>query len=53
MIDFEDKYIKKKKLDNARNVQMEVEKGVIMYIERYEVADNTGYGFTLEKFEDK
>lgn len=53
MIDFEDKYIKKKKLDNARNVQMEVEKGVIMYIERYEVAENTGYRFSLEKFEDK
>lgn len=53
MIDFEDKYIKKKKLDNARNVQMEVEKGVIMYIERYEVAENTGYRFSLEKFDDK
>ncbi len=53
MIDFEDKYVKKKKLDNARNVQMEVEKGVIMYIERYEVAENTGYRFSLEKFEDK
>jgi lipopolysaccharide export system permease protein len=53
MIDFEDKYIKKKKLINARNVQMEVEKGIIMYIERYEVAENTGYRFSLEKFEDK
>lgn len=53
MIDFEDKYIKKKKLDNARNVQMMVEKGVIMYIERYEVASNTGYKFSLEKFEKK
>lgn len=53
MIDFEDKYIKKKKLDNARNVQMEVDKGIIMYIERYEVAENTGYRFSLEKFEDK
>lgn len=53
MIDFEDKYIKKKKLDNARNVQMEVDKGVIMYIERYEVAENIGYRFSLEKFEDK
>jgi lipopolysaccharide export system permease protein len=53
MLDFEDKYIKKKKLDNARNVQMEVEKNVIMYIERYEVAEKTGYRFSLEKFEDK
>lgn len=53
MIDFEDKYIKKKKLDNAQNVQMEVEKGIIMYIERYEIATNTGYRFSLEKFDGK
>ncbi len=53
MIDFQDKYIKKTKSMNARNVQMEVEKGVIMYIERYEVSENKGYRFSLEKFEDK
>lgn len=53
MLDFEDQYIKKKRLDNARNVQMMVKKGVIMYIERFEVASNTGYKFSLEKFENK
>ena len=53
MLNFEDKYIRKIKQDNARNVQMEVEKGVIMYIERYEVSNNTGYRFSLEKFENK
>ncbi|MEI6554740.1 MAG: LptF/LptG family permease [Paludibacter sp.] len=53
MLSFEDKYVRKIKQDNARNVQMQVEKGVIMYIERYEVANNTGYRFSLEKFEDK
>ena len=53
MLSFEDKYVRKIKQDNARNVQMEVEKGVIMYIERYEVSNNTGYRFSLEKFEDK
>ena len=53
MLNFEDKYVHKIKQDNARNVQMEVEKGEIMYIERYEVSNNTGYRFSLEKFDGK
>lgn len=53
MLTFEDKYVRKIKQENARNVQMEVEKGVIMYIERYEVSNNTGYRFSLEKFDNK
>ncbi len=53
MLGFEDKYVRKIKQDNARNIQMEVEKGVIMYIERYEVTNNTGYRFSLEKFDGK
>ena len=53
MISFEDKYVKKIKQENAHNVQMEVSKGVILYIERYEVSNNTGYHFSLEKFEGK
>jgi len=50
---FEDKYVSKFKTDNARNVQMEVEKGVILYIERFEITNNTGYRFSLEKFDGK
>lgn len=53
MLTFEDKYVRPIKQTNARNVQMEVEKGVIMYIERYEVSNNTGYRFSLEKFKGK
>ncbi len=53
MLTFEDKYVKKFKKYNARNVQMEVEKGVILYIERYEINENRGYRFSLEKFEGK
>ena len=53
MLNFEDKYVRKFKTDNAQNVQMEVEKGVIMYIERYEIASNTGYRFSFEKFKGK
>ena len=53
LLDFEDKYVKKFKSHNARNVQMEVEKGVILYIERYEISENMGYRFSLEKFDGK
>ncbi len=53
MITFENTYVRPFKKDNARNVQMEVEKGVIMYIERYEITNNTGYRFSLEKFDGK
>jgi len=53
MLDFEDKYVRKFKNDNAQNIQLEVEKNVIMYIERYEVAAKTGYRFSLEKFKNK
>lgn len=53
LLEFENKYIQEFKSDNTRNVQMEIEKGVIMYIERYEISSNTGYSFSLEKFEGK
>lgn len=53
LLDFEDKYIDKFKTDNARNVQMEIKNGVIMYIERFEITNNTGYRFSLEKFDKK
>lgn len=53
LLEFEDQYIKPFKSDNKRNVQMEIEKGVIMYIERFEISSNTGYSFSLESFDDK
>ncbi len=53
MLEFEDAYIKKFKTNYARNIQMEVEPGVILYIERFEIEQNKGYRFSLEKFDDK
>lgn len=50
---FEDKYIKKTTSDYTRHIQMEVEPGVIMYIDRFEKASNTGYDFFLEKYDGK
>ena len=36
-----------------RNVQLEVDSGVIAYMERYENYNKTAYRFSLDKFEDK
>ncbi|MDR0874122.1 MAG: LptF/LptG family permease [Prevotellaceae bacterium] len=52
-LEFSDQYIKKKSSDYARNVQMEVEPNVVMYLERYEDSRKKGYGFSLEKFDRK
>lgn len=51
-LNFEDRY-KRKKVEYVRNVQMEVDSGVIAYIERYENYNKTGYRFSLDKFKDK
>lgn len=53
LLDFENEYIRKFKSNHARNVQMEVEPGVILYIESYQINTNRGYRFSLEKFEGK
>lgn len=50
---FEDKYVKKLSSDFTRHIQMEVEPGVIMYIDRFEKSSNTGYDFFLEKYDGK
>lgn len=51
-LNFENQYVKKKKTLSAKNVQLEVDSGVIAYIERYQNYNNTGYRFSLDKFED-
>jgi lipopolysaccharide export system permease protein len=52
-LDFQDKYIKKFKSEMSLNIQLELEPGVIAYIERYEKSQNRGYHFSLEKFDGK
>jgi len=53
MINFEDKYWKKRKEDVVSNVQLQIGKGSVAYIERYEDASKTGYHFSLDKFDKK
>ncbi len=52
-INFEDKYYKPRKQNTARNIQLEVDSGVIAYIDRFEDRSKTGYRFSLDKFKDK
>jgi lipopolysaccharide export system permease protein len=52
-LNFEDQYKKKKKQEYVRNVQVEVDSGVIAYMERYENYNKTAYRFSLDKFVDK
>lgn len=52
-LNFEDKYIKKKKQNYVHNVQLEVDSGVIAYIDNYQDYNKTGNRFSLDKFVDK
>lgn len=52
-LNFENTYKKKKMVTYAQDIQMEVDTGVIAYIERFENSNKTGYHFSLDKFVDK
>ena len=50
---FETMYKNKKRNTLAENVQLQVGNGVIAYIQHYDNNSKRGYGFCLDKFEDK
>ncbi len=50
---FESMYKNKKKNTSAENVQLQVGKGIIAYIQLYDNNFKKGYGFSLDKFENK
>jgi lipopolysaccharide export system permease protein len=52
-LDFQNKYIKNKKVDYANNIQLEVEPGVFAYFDSYRDASRMGYRFSLDHFEGK
>jgi lipopolysaccharide export system permease protein len=52
-IDFQNTYIKNRQVQNARNIQLEVEPGVFAYFDTYSSASSMGYRFSLDRFEDK
>ena len=50
---FESMYKNSKKNTSAENVQLQVDRGVIAYIQHYDDKAKRGYGFSLDKFENK
>ena len=50
---FETLYKNKKKNTSAQNVQLQVGPGIIAFIQQYDNLTKRGYGFTLDKFEQK
>lgn len=50
---FEVLYKNNKKVTTAQNVQLQVQPGVIAYIQTYDDHTKRGYGFSLDKFEQK
>lgn len=52
-MNFASLYMNSKKNTSAENVQLQVQKGVIAYIQHYDNNFKRGYGFCLDKFENK
>lgn len=50
---FEAKYKNSTKNTSAENVQLQVGKGIIAYMQHYDNNQKKGYGFSLDKFENK
>ncbi|MEQ8301770.1 MAG: LptF/LptG family permease [Cyclobacteriaceae bacterium] len=49
---FEMQYFNKTYYFDQRNVHMQIEPNVYFYLQNYNINTNTGYQFTLERFED-
>lgn len=53
MLNFTDKYVQHFTKENARNIQMEIEPGSILYIESFQMRTAMGYRCSLEHFDGK
>lgn len=53
MLEFEQKYNKKKKVESANDIQFKIDDNTFAFIERFENRNNTGWRFMLDKFENK
>jgi len=53
MLHFTDKYVEHFTTENARNVQLEVEPGKVLYIESFQRRSGIGYRVSIEQFEGK
>lgn len=53
MLAFTDKYVEHFTTENARNIQLEVEPGTVLYIESFQRRAGIGYRCSVERFEGK
>lgn len=53
VLDFKDKYVKKVMRKAPTNIQMEVEPGTILYVERFNSVSNIGYHASVEMYDGK
>ncbi|MDP3464038.1 MAG: LptF/LptG family permease [Bacteroidales bacterium] len=49
--EFKNKYIENLSKDKERNIHVQIEKGVFVYVENYNNKLSTGYKFTMEKYD--
>ncbi|MBR1838370.1 MAG: LptF/LptG family permease [Bacteroidaceae bacterium] len=52
-VNFENTYVKKKKITTAENLQLQVDKGVVAFLQHFDNEMKNGYGFSLDSFKDK
>ncbi|MCH5245482.1 MAG: LptF/LptG family permease [Muribaculaceae bacterium] len=52
-IDYTNTYVKNKKVEYGSNIQLQVSKGVVAYMSRYDNTTKTGYKFSLDSLDGK
>jgi len=52
-IEFQNKYVRNKKVDYASNIQFEIEPGLVAFFESYNADTKKGTRFSLDRFEGK
>ncbi len=52
-VEFEMKYKSKKRVEVSEHIQLQVDTGVIAYIDFFDLRNKSGYRFSLDKFENK
>lgn len=50
---FKDKYVGNLNLSAGRNIHVQVEKDVFIYVDNYDIKRKTGHRFSIEKFDDQ
>ena len=52
-VEFEMRYKNKKQVEVAQHIQLQVDTGVIAYIDFFDIRNKSGYRFSLDKFQNK